>query len=122
AQDAATKDSLRKMAQDYTSVTSINVSNARLTGDPQKQSAKTMPWSARNFDVSYAYNKQFKRNPTIESDELVNNRFGLGYTYSIKSKSIEPFKRLIKSKSKWFGLIKDFNFNPLPANFTFRTD
>ncbi|MBL7719992.1 MAG: cell surface protein SprA [Flavipsychrobacter sp.] len=122
AQDAAQRDSLRKQAQDYTSVTSVNVSNARITGDPQKQSAKTMPWSAKNFDVSYAYNKQFKRNPTIERDELVNNRFGLGYTYGIKSKSIEPFKRLIKSKSKWFGLVKDFNFNPLPANFTFRTD
>lgn len=122
AVDAAAKDSLRKQAQDYTSVTSINVSNARITGDPQKQSAKTMPWSAKNFDVSYAYNKQFKRNPTIERDALINNRFGLGYTYSIKSKSIEPFKRMIKSKSKWYGLIKDFNFNPLPANFTFRTD
>lgn len=81
-----------------------------------------MPWSVKNFDVSYAYNKQFKRNPTIEKDELVNNRFGLGYSYNIKSKPIEPFKRLIKSKSKWFNLIKDFNFNPLPANFTFRTD
>jgi cell surface protein SprA len=122
AQSAAERDSLRKMAQDYTSVTSVNVSNARITGDPAKQSAKTMPWSIRNFDVSYAYNKQFKRNPTIEKDELVNNRFGLGYTYSIKSKSVEPFKRMIKSKSKWFSLVKDFNFNPLPANFTFRTD
>lgn len=122
AQDAAQRDSLRKMAQDYTSVTSVNVSNARITGDPAKQSAKTMPWSVRNFDLSYAYNKQFKRNPTIEKDELINNRFGLGYTYAIKSKSIEPFKKMIRSRSKWFSLIKDFNFNPLPSNFTFRTD
>ena len=122
AADAAQRDSLRKLAQDYTSVTSVNVSNARITGDPAKQNARVMPWSVKNFDVSYAYNKQFKRNPTIERDELVNNRFGLGYAYNIKSKPIEPFKRMIKSRSKWFGLIKDFNFNPLPANFTFRTD
>jgi cell surface protein SprA len=122
AQDAAQRDSLRKQAQDYTSVTSVNVTNARITGDPAKQNAKVMPWSVKNFDVSYAYNKQLKRNPTIEKDELVNNRFGLGYTYNIKSKPVEPFKKLIKSRSKWFSLIKDFNFNPLPANFTFRTD
>src|SRR5690606_30434517 len=82
----------------------------------------TMPWSAKNFDLSYAYNQQFKRNPILERDVLTNQRLGLGYTYAIKSRSIEPFRKLIKSKSKWLGLIKDFNFNPLPTNFTFRTN
>ena len=81
-----------------------------------------MPWSVKNFDLSYAYNRQFKRNPLIESDELTNHKLGLGYTYNIKSKSIEPFKNLIRSKSKWVSLIKDFNFKFLPANFTFRTE
>ena len=81
-----------------------------------------MPWSVKNFDVSYAYNKQFKRNPIIQSDELVNHKIGLGYTYNIKSRPIEPFKRIIKSRSKWWALLKDFNINLLPSNFTFRTD
>src|SRR5690606_20207138 len=35
---------------------------------------------------------------------------------------IEPFKRIIKTKSPWLSLIKDFNFKLLPANFTFRTN
>lgn len=122
ARDAAQRDSIRKAAQDYTSITSVNFSNVRVLGNPEKPSSKTMPWSVKNFDVSYAYNRQFKRNPTIESDELLNHKLGLGYTYSIKSKSIEPFKHVIKSKSKWMSLIKDFNLNLLPANFTFRTD
>lgn len=120
--DGAKKDSVRKAAQDYTSITSFNVSNARILGNPDKQSTKVMPWSAKNFDISYAYNRQFKRNPTIEGDELTTHRLGLGYTYAIRSKSIEPFKKLVRSRSKWFSLVKDFNFNPLPANFSFRSD
>lgn len=122
ARDKAHRDSLKKVAQDFTSITSINVSNVRILGNPDKQSTKTMPWSTKNFDLSYAYNRQFKRNPLIEGDELTSHKFGMGYTYNIRSKSWEPFKRTIKSKSKWFNLIRDFNFNPLPANFTFRTE
>ena len=116
------RDSFKKAAQDYTSITSVNLTNIRVLGDPDKQNVKAKPWSVKNFDLSYAYNKQFKRNPTIQSDNLVNNKLGLGYSYSVKAKSVEPFKRLFKSKSKWLSLIRDFNFNPLPSNITFRTD
>jgi cell surface protein SprA len=122
ARDQAQKDSMKKAAQDFTSITSFNLSNVRILGNPDKQNAKPKPWSVKNFDLSYAYNRQFKRNPLIEGDELTNQKLGLGYTYNIKSKPIEPFKSLIKSRSKWFSLIKDFNFNPLPSNFTFRTE
>lgn len=122
ARDAAQKDSLRKTAQDFTSVTSVNFSNVRVLGNPDKQSNTTKPWSVKNFDVSYAYNKTFKRNPIIESDKLLDQKVGLGYTYTIKSKPVEPFKKIIKTKSPWVSLIKDFNFKLLPANFTFRTN
>lgn len=122
ARDARQRDSLRETAQDFTSVMSVNFSNVRVTGNPDKQSAKSHPWDIKNFDVSYAYNKQFRRNPIIESDNLLDQKAGLGYTYTIKSKPVEPFKRMIKTKSPWVSLIKDFNFKLLPANFTFRTD
>lgn len=122
ANSPAQRDSLRKVAQDYTSITSVNLNNVRVTGNPEKQNAKTMPWSVKNFDLSYAYNRQFKRNPLIEGDELTNQRLGLGYAYSVRSKPIEPFKTLIKSRSKWLALIKDFNLNPLPSTVSFRSD
>ena len=122
AEDPKARDSIRKAAQDYTSVTSINATNIRVLGNPEKQKATVMPWSVKNFDLSYAYNMQYKRNPIVESDELTNQKLGLGYTYTIKSKPVEPFKRVVKSKSRWMSLVKDFNFNPLPANVTFRTD
>ena len=116
------RDSLKKIAQDYTSITSFNLSNVRITGNPEKANTKTMPWSVKNFDLSYAYNRQFKRNPLIQGDELTTHKLGLGYVYNIKSKPFEPFKKTFKSKSKWLSLIRDFNFNPVPANFTFRTE
>ncbi len=122
ARSAEQRDSIRRAAQDYTSITSFNISNARITGNPAKAAKKAKPWSARNFDASYSYNKQIRSNPLIEKDELINQKLGLGYTYSVTSKPVEPFKNLIKSRSKWWQLVKDFNFNPLPSSFSFRTE
>lgn len=122
AKTTAQRDSLKKAAEDFTSITSMNLSNVRILGSPEKQSKTPMPWTLRNFDFSLAYSKQLKHNPTIAEDKLTNTKFGLGYAYSIKAKSFEPFKRTIKSKSKWFSLIRDFNINPVPSNISFRTD
>jgi cell surface protein SprA len=122
AVDSRQRDSIRKASQDFTSVTSFNLSNIRYLGNPEKQGKAPMPWSLKNFDASYSYNRNFKRNPLLEKDELVEQRLGLGYNYSVKSKFIEPFKKMIKSKSKWLMPIKDFNFNVLPSSFSFRTD
>lgn len=122
SKSAAQRDSLKKVAQDFTSITSVNVNNVRFTGNPDKQSKSPKIWSAKNLDLSYAYNRQFKRNPLIEGDELTSHRLGIGYSYSVRSKPIEPFKSLIKSRSKWLALIKDINFNPLPSTISFRND
>jgi len=122
ARDAAQRDSIKKAAQDFTSIASFNFTNVRILGNPDKQSAPARPWNIKNFDFSFAYTDQFKHNSLLAEDNLVTERMGLGYTYTIKSKSIEPFKKYIKSKSKWFSPIKDFNIKPLPSSFTCRTD
>ncbi|MDI9320186.1 MAG: cell surface protein SprA [Phycisphaerales bacterium] len=118
--NVAKRDSLRKAAQDFTSITSFNIANARILGSPK--ATKTKFYGIKNFDFSYSYNKQFKHNSMIASDDYTTQAFGLGYTYSFKPKSFEPFKNMVKSKSKWFALIKDFNFNIKPSNVTFRND
>lgn len=119
---ADARDSLRNIVQDVTQITSVNVSNVRISGNPEKQRTKTMPWSAKNFDLSYAYNRQTKHNPTIEKNQVTTNRLGLGYSYAIRTKPLEPFKTLIRSKSKWWGLLKDLNLTPLPSSIGFRTE
>jgi cell surface protein SprA len=122
ARDQHQRDSILKAAQDFTSITSFNFSNVRYLGNPEKQNSVPMPWSLKNFDLSYSYNRAYKRNPLLEKDELIEQRLGIGYNYSLKARFIEPFKKVIKSKSKWLSPIKDFNFNLLPSSFSFRTD
>ena len=121
--NAAARDSIRKAAQDFTSITSINLTNLRIMGNTTGAPAGIrMPWSLKNFDFSYSFNDQYQHNPTVAEDNLVTNKLGIGYTYSVKTKPFEPFKHLFKSKSKWLSPIKDFNITYLPSNFTFRTN
>lgn len=108
-------------AQDFNSISSFNVNNMRILGNPAKQK-KVMPWSARNFDLSYSYLRQFNRNALIKSNDFTDQKLSLGYTYNVTVKPFEPFKKKIKSKSPWLLFIKDFNLNYLPNNFTFRTN
>ncbi|MES2703470.1 MAG: cell surface protein SprA [Bacteroidota bacterium] len=119
---AAQRDSMRSAAQDFTSITSFNLTNVKIQGNPASANKWRAPWSIKNFDFTYSYNNQFKHNPTIELDNLNTQRVGIGYTYSIKSKTFEPFKNAIRSKSKWLALVKDFNITPLPSSFTVRND
>lgn len=109
-------------AQDFTSVTSFNVSNFQILGDPNKTVTKVMPWSTKNINLNYSYNRVFKHNPLIELDDYIDQRLGLQYSYSTQPKYIEPFKNLFKERSPYWNLIKEFNFNFLPSNFTFRND
>ena len=59
---------------------------------------------------------------TKMQDELRRTRGVIGYTYAPPSKSIEPFKRFIRSNSKWLSLIRDFNFNYAPSQVAMRAD
>ncbi len=121
--NSANGEEVRKDAQDFMSITSFSLNNMRFTGNPESKNTKApMPWSGKNFDITYTYNRAFKRNPLVESDELTTQHLGIGYVYNIKTKTFEPFKKLIKSPSKWWSPIKDFNINLLPSNFSFRTD
>jgi cell surface protein SprA len=118
--DPAKRDSFRKAAQDFTSISSFNIANARFLGSSKNTKSKI--YSLKNFDFSYSYNKQSKHNSMIERDDYITQNYGLGYTYSFKPKSFEPFKKLIKSKSRWLSLVKDINVNLRPSNITFRND
>ena len=115
----ANKDSIRNDAVDLTTIRTVNFTNVKKINTNGK---KQKPWSIENFDLSYSYTRQEHHNPLIESDELVTHHGGLGYNYSSTPKYIEPFKRIIKSNSPWFKLVKDFNFSYMPSILSFRAD
>lgn len=119
ALDKQQRDSIKRNAQDFTSITSLNFTNVRKM-TPGK--TKNRLWDIENFDISYSYSQISRRNPVIENDVLTKHRAGLGYNFSGTPKYLEPFKSLIKSKSPWVGLIKEFNLNYVPTQLSFRAD
>ena len=119
AASGAKRDSIRNDAIEVTTIRSINFTNVKKNNTTGK---KQKIWSIENFDVSYSYTRSEHHSPLVESDELIVHHGGLGYNYTSNPKYIEPFKRMIKSKSPWFKMFKDFNFNPQPTTLSFRAD
>jgi cell surface protein SprA len=113
------KDSIKNIAQDFAAITTVNVTNMRKTKTNEKP---LRIYDVSNFDVSYSYTKTERRSPLIESDVIEKHYAGLGYNYAPQPKFIEPFKKLIKYRSPWWNIIKDFNFNYRPSLLSFRAD
>src|ERR1035437_2792001 len=119
AQTQAKKDSIRANAIDFTSIKTLNFTNVRKIKTNGK---KPKIYDISNIDLSYSYTKTEAHNPLIEYNDVTKHRASLGYNFSPHPKYFEPFKKLIKTKSHWLDLIKDFNFNPVPSQLSFRAD
>ncbi len=116
----AEKDSIRRNAVDFASIKTISFTNVHKN---RTNSKKPKIWDVENIDLSYTYTKTEAHNPLIEYNNVTKQRGGLGYNFAPQPKFIEPFKKIFKkSKTHWFDLIKDFNFNPIPSQLTFRAD
>jgi cell surface protein SprA len=119
AADPKDKDSIRNDAQDVTTIKTLNftsVKKLKLDGKRPKI------WSLSNLDLNYSYIETKSHNPLIESYEMRRTRGAIGYNYAPQPKYLEPFKRLIKSNSKWLSIIKEINFNYVPSQLSFRAD
>ncbi|HEY6502827.1 MAG TPA: cell surface protein SprA [Chitinophagaceae bacterium] len=113
------KDSIRQLSQDITTIKTFNFTNVKKL---KMDGKRPKIWSASNFDLNYSYIITEKHNPLIEHDELRRTRAAIGYNYAPQPIFIEPFKKLIKSKSKWLTIFKDFNINPIPSQLSFKAD
>ncbi|HMO62067.1 MAG TPA: cell surface protein SprA [Ferruginibacter sp.] len=116
------KDSIKNAAIDFTSTTTVNFTNVRVNRNSQ---APPKIYDISNIDVSYSYFNTKAHNPLIESNEVTRHRGGIGYNFAPQPKYIEPFKKMKffkKPRKGWFDLVKDFNFNPVPSQLSFRMD
>ncbi len=114
------RDSIRRIAQDYTSRRSINFANVRKDRTNTKRKAQF--YDIENFSFSYAFSEQFNSNINTITDRRKDYRGAINYTYQRQPKPIEPFKKIGFLKSKHLALIRDFNFNYLPSRVTVRTE
>src|ERR1017187_7411539 len=114
------RDSIKNYAVDFSSTKVISVTNLHKNRTKNK---KPKPWDIENFDLSYNYTQTVAHNPLIEYNTVTKQKAGLGYNFTAKPKYIEPFKKIFKkTKTHWFDLIKDLNFNPVPSQVSFRAD
>ncbi|MEO0778687.1 MAG: cell surface protein SprA, partial [Bacteroidota bacterium] len=112
----ADRDSIRRQAQDYSSIKSLNFTNVRKARSGNNRSAP-LPWDISNFKLTYAYTDMNRRNPIIESDRTKTYKGAVDYNYSMTPLYISPFKKLIK-KDKYLKLISELNFNLIPNSFS----
>lgn len=110
----------RKQRQTITTTKSINVTNLRK--DRVKPNLKPKVWDVENLSATYAYTQTETTDPYIESDLERRHKGSLVYNYSTRPAYIAPFSKLIKSKSRYLALIRDFNFNFVPTNVNLRSD
>jgi cell surface protein SprA len=113
------RDSIQEQAVDQTTVQTLNFTNVHRTNLSNK---KLKIWSIENFNVSYSYIRSEHHSPVAVEDELVTNKANFAYNFTHTSKYWEPFKRMIKSRSPWLSLIKDFNLNFVPNILGFQAN
>lgn len=108
------KDSIREITDDYTRRRSINFTNVRKLPGPNKKNKNF--YDVENLSFSYAYSQIFQRDVNTKKDKQETYRGAINYTFSGKSKSIEPFKKVkFFEERKAFKILQDFNFNLSPG-------
>lgn len=110
----------KSQSQAFTQRKAFNFTNV---GKNRAQGTKPKPWDISNLSFTYSYNELFRRDINIAFNKQKNWRGGLTYTYNATPKNWQPFKNVgLFKKSKWFGLLKDFNVNLGPKLLGFNTD
>ena len=109
-----------RLVQDRTTRRSVNFANIQKV--KTKEGGISFPWDIENFSLSWAYSDITRTNVNIAnySQRLIN--YGAGYSYASSAKGFEPFSKMKVFDSPYLKLIKDFNFNPLPASISLRAD
>ena len=113
------RDSIESIAVTKTTNTNFSLSNVRFGIQTKRH---PMPYDPANFSFSYSHSHRHTSGETTVYENEDNWRGALNYSYTPVYKPFEPFKKLIKSKSKWFDILKRFGLNWLPQNITFDTE
>ena len=90
---------------------SLNFTNVRKI---RKKESPPMFYDLSNFSFSYAYSDVEQSNFNTAQYSQRNIRGSVTYSYTFPAINIAPFSGI---QSPWLGLIRDFNFSPLPTSF-----
>jgi cell surface protein SprA len=112
------RDSIESIAITRTTNTNFSLSNVRV-GIQNKR--HPTPVDPANFSFSYSHSHRNTVGETTVYENEDQWRGSMNYAWTPVFKPLEPFKN-IKSKSKWYEILKRFGLNWLPQNVAFNTD
>ena len=113
------KDSLKNIANTVVITKNLSLSGVRFNIQTKRH---PMPYDPANFTFSYAHSSRHTTGETTVWEKDQNWKWSLDYSYSTNFKAWSPFKKLIKSKSKWFKILTDFGFNFAPQSIAATSD
>lgn len=113
------RDSIESIAVTRRTTTNFSLSNVRV-GIQNKR--HPMPYDPANFSFSYSHSHSHTSGETTVYEKEDQWRGALNYSWTPVYKALKPFNNLIKSKSKWFDILKRFELNWLPQNVAFNTE
>jgi cell surface protein SprA len=116
----AEKDKIKEQSEDYTKRQSVNFIGVRKNRTTEKTPRF---YDVENLTLNYSFNKVEHRDFEIEQSVNKNVRAGANYAFNFNPVTIEPFKKNDSIfRSKYWKILKDFNFNVLPSSFTVNSD
>ena len=118
AEDNETRDSIKRISEDFTRRKTITVSNAGIS----RRGEKPHLWDLANLSVNYTYNEIYRSNIKTEINLEKNYKGGLVYNYQAQPANITPFRNVKFLNRSVFKLVKDFNFYIFPQSISVRTD
>ena len=124
--EAPNKAELEKVVRTYTQYKSFAFNNVRKVRSTNNNNPVRF-YDPSNFSLSMMYSDNYYRDIYTQYNVNQQLRASLNYTYGFRGKSYEPFKkwRMVQPKeesSKYLQFIREFNINPLPTRFSFRTE
>ena len=118
-QTKAEKDSLKALTTTKETQRNLSFSGVKVNIATRNH---PMPYDPANFTFNYSRNSTTREGVTTVYEYNRSWKGGLNYSWSPNWKAWEPFKKAIKSKSKWLTLLKEQNLSFAPQNITFSTD
>lgn len=120
AADNTERNQIKEQSEDYTKRQSINFIGVRKNRTSDK---KARFYDVENVTLNYSYNQVEHRDFEIEDAVNKTLRVGANYAHNFNPITIAPFKKNDSLfTNKYWKILKDFNFNLLPTNFTVNTD
>ena len=118
AADRHERDSIESLAVTRTTNRNFSLSNARVGIQTKRH---PMPYDPANFSFSYSHSHRHTAGETTVYENEDQWRGALSYNWTPVYKPFEPFKK-IKSKSKWYDILKRFGLNWLPQSVAYNSE